>query len=139
MSTSLAPLAALLPREGEGPLSQDEILGRFVGYVSSTGLSLYPAQEEAILELLAGKHVILNTPTGSGKSLVALALHFTAIAEGKVSFYTCPVKALVNEKFFALCQAFGPENVGMLTGDASINRTAPILCCTAEILSNLAL
>ena len=88
---------------------------------------------------MAGKHVVLNTPTGSGKSLVATALHFKALAEGKTSFYTCPIKALVNEKFFALCQLFGADNVGMLTGDASINRDAPIICCTAEILSNMAL
>ena len=105
----------------------------------STGLSLYPAQEEAILELLGGKHLFLKTPTGSGKSLVAMALHFKAMAEGKVSFYTCPIKALVNEKFFALCEAFGAEKVGLLTGDAAINREAPIICCTAEILSNLGL
>jgi superfamily II RNA helicase len=134
-----APLASLLPARGAPPLSSDEILNRFVGYVADTGLSLYPAQEEAILELLAGKHLFLKTPTGSGKSLVAVALHFKAMAEGKVSYYTCPIKALVNEKFFALCDAFGPENVGMLTGDASINRDAPIICCTAEILSNMAL
>ena len=132
-----APLAALLPPAGAAPLPTDEVLDRFVSYVSSTGLTLYPAQEEAILELLGGKHVVLATPTGSGKSLVALALHFMAMAEGKTSFYTCPIKALVNEKFFALCDAFGAERVGMMTGDAAINRDAPILCCTAEILSNL--
>src|SRR5258708_10659446 len=106
-SPPVAPLAALLPRPGEPPLSGDETLDRFVAYVGSAGFSLYPAQEEAILELLAGKHLILNTPTGSGKSLVATALHFKAMAEGQVSFYTCPIKALVNEKVFALCQAFG--------------------------------
>src|SRR5713101_10217121 len=132
-------LAELLPKTGEPELGPNEILERFVTFVSGTGFSLYPAQEEAILELLSGKHLILNTPTGSGKSLVAMALHFKAMSEGKVSFYTCPIKALVNEKFFALCEAFGPENVGILTGDASINREAPIICCTAEILSNLAL
>ncbi|WP_434380156.1 DEAD/DEAH box helicase [Melittangium boletus] len=137
--TPRAPLAALLPDAGQGPLDSDEILSRFVGWVESTGLSLYPAQEEAILELLGGKHLFLKTPTGSGKSLVAMALHFKAMAEGKVSFYTCPIKALVNEKFFALCEAFGAENVGLLTGDAAINREAPIICCTAEILSNLGL
>ncbi|QRO01317.1 DUF3516 domain-containing protein [Archangium violaceum] len=139
LDTPRAPLAALLPDRSQGPLDSDEILSRFVGWVESTGLSLYPAQEEAILELLGGKHLFLKTPTGSGKSLVAMALHFKAMAEGKVSFYTCPIKALVNEKFFALCEAFGPENVGLLTGDAAINREAPILCCTAEILANLAL
>jgi superfamily II RNA helicase len=130
------PLAALLPEPGAGP---DEILSRFVSFVADAGLELYPAQEEAILELLAGKHVVLNTPTGSGKSLVAAALHFKGLAEGKRSFYTSPVKALVSEKFFDLCRLFGPERVGMLTGDATINRQAPIVCCTAEILANMAL
>ena len=100
---------------------------------------LYPAQEEAILELYDGKNVILNTPTGSGKSLVAAALHFQSLAQGRRSVYTCPIKALVNEKWLALCRQFGPENVGLSTGDASVNRHAPILCCTAEILANIAL
>jgi superfamily II RNA helicase len=135
--TSAPPLAALLPAPG-ATFSPDEVLDRFVSYAGDLGLTLYPAQEEAILEILAGKHVILGTPTGSGKSLVAMAMHFRSMAEGKRSFYTCPIKALVNEKFFALCQAFGPQSVGMLTGDASINRDAPIVCCTAEILANLA-
>jgi superfamily II RNA helicase len=127
-----------LPKKGEPALSTDAILDRFVSWVSATGVSLYPAQEEAILELLGGKHVVLATPTGSGKSLVATAFHFQAMALGQRSFYTCPIKALVNEKFFALCDVFGAENVGMMTGDAAINRDAPIICCTAEILSNLA-
>jgi len=131
-------LASLLPSSGE-KLSSDQILDRFVSFASGAGLSLYLAQEEALLELLSGKHVILNTPTGSGKSLVATALHFKAMCERKTSVYTCPIKALVNEKFFALCDVFGAEKVGMLTGDASINRDAPILCCTAEILSNITL
>ncbi|HET6281065.1 MAG TPA: DEAD/DEAH box helicase, partial [Polyangia bacterium] len=132
-----APLARLLADHPGA--TADDLLSQFVGYVGSTGLELYPAQEEALLELFGGKHIILNTPTGSGKSLIATALHFKATAEGKRSIYTCPIKALVNEKFFALCALFGPENVGMLTGDASINRDAPIICCTAEILSNMAL
>jgi superfamily II RNA helicase len=132
-----APLAALLPATGAPSLSPDAVLDRFVGWVAGAGLSLYPAQEEAILALLEGKHLVLNTPTGSGKSLVATFLHFKAMAEGKRSFYTCPIKALVNEKFFALCQLFGPDNVGMMTGDAAVNREAPIVCCTAEILMNL--
>jgi superfamily II RNA helicase len=131
-----APLPALLP---DGPTDADDILSRFMTFVSSTGLTLYAAQEEALLELMAGKHVVLNTPTGSGKSLVATALHFKAMAEGKTSFYTCPVKALVSEKFFALCALYGPDNVGMMTGDATVNRSAPIICCTAEILANMSL
>ena len=134
-----APLAALLPKPGDPPLAANEVLDRFVSFVTATGLSLYAAQEEALLELFSGKHLILNTPTGSGKSLVAMALHFKSLCEGRLSFYTCPIKALVNEKFFALCDAFGPDKVGMMTGDATINRTAPIICCTAEILANMAL
>ncbi len=122
-----------------GRLSPGEILDRFVAWSSARGLVPYPAQEEAFLELLAGKHVVLATPTGSGKSLVAALLHFKAMCEGRRSFYTSPVKALVSEKFFALCADFGAENVGMLTGDASINSAAPIICCTAEVLANMAL
>ncbi|HWV37540.1 MAG TPA: DUF3516 domain-containing protein [Vulgatibacter sp.] len=138
-ASTAAPLTSLLPGEGAPRLDPDQVLERFVSHVTAGGLSLYEAQEEAILELLSGKHVILSTPTGSGKSLVAQALHFQALAEGKTSWYTAPIKALVNEKFFALCEAFGAENVGMLTGDASINRDAPIVCCTAEVLANLVL
>src|SRR5215468_12485223 len=103
-----APLAALLPAE---PTDADDLLSRFMSFVAGTGMALYPAQEEALLELMAGKHVVLNTPTGSGKSLVATALHFKAMAEGRVSFYTCPIKALVSEKFFDLCRLFGAERV----------------------------
>jgi superfamily II RNA helicase len=108
-------------------------------FVQSRKLELYPAQETAILELFEGKNIILNTPTGSGKSLVATALHFQSLAQGRRSVYTCPIKALVNEKWLALCREFGPENVGLSTGDATVNRDAPILCCTAEILANIAL
>src|SRR5438552_2686034 len=119
--------------------SADTLLDEFLAFVAKKGLTLYPAQEEAILEIFAGRNVILSTPTGSGKSLVAAAMHFYARALGKRSFYTCPIKALVSEKFFALCEDFGPDDVGMLTGDAAVNRDAPIICCTAEILSNMAL
>src|SRR5512145_1277879 len=115
------------------------MLGRFLEYTEAKGLTLYPAQEEAVLELFEGKNVILNTPTGSGKSLVASAMHFASLAHGRRSVYTCPIKALVNEKWMALCRELGPENVGLSTGDASVNRDAPVLCCTAEVLANIAL
>jgi len=131
------PLYRRLPRSGTA--SPDEILNGFLSYVEERGLVPYGTQEEAILELLEGRNVILSTPTGSGKSLVAAFVHFEALARGRRSFYTCPVKALVNEKFLALCRDFGPERVGMATGDATVNRDAPILCCTAEILANMAL
>jgi superfamily II RNA helicase len=111
----------------------------FTEWASDQGLVLYPHQEEAFLEILSGSNLILSTPTGSGKSLVATAAHFTALAEDRISFYTAPIKALVSEKFFALCAQFGAENVGMVTGDAAVNADAPIICCTAEILANIAL
>ncbi len=131
------PLLRRLPKSND--CLNDELLAAFLDYVAEKQLTLYPAQEEAILELFDDRNVILNTPTGSGKSLVALALHFRSLAKGRRSVYTCPIKALVNEKFLALCRDFGPENVGMATGDATVNRNAPILCCTAEILANYAL
>ena len=131
------PLLRRLPKSTD--CSNDELLAGFLDYVAEKNLELYPAQEEAILELFDDRNVILNTPTGSGKSLVALALHFRSLAKGRRSVYTCPIKALVNEKFLALCRDFGPENVGIATGDATVNRDAPILCCTAEILANYAL
>lgn len=115
------------------------LLESFLDWARLKGLSLYPVQESAALELFEGKNVILNTPTGSGKSLVASVLHFQSLAQGRRSVYTCPIKALVNEKWLALCKEFGPENVGLSTGDATVNRDAPILCCTAEILANMAL
>ena len=132
-----ATLYDLIPRDEQ--LSNDVLLGRFLEYAEARRLQLYPAQETALLELFDEKNVILNTPTGSGKTLVATALHFQAIAKGRRSIYTCPIKALVNEKFMALCREFGPDNIGLCTGDASVNRDAPVLCCTAEILANIAL
>jgi Domain of unknown function (DUF3516)/DEAD/DEAH box helicase/Helicase conserved C-terminal domain len=117
----------------------DAVYDAFTTWVGEQGLGLYPHQDEAVIELVGGNHVILATPTGSGKSLVAIGAHAAALAQDKVSFYTAPIKALVSEKFFALCEVFGAENVGMLTGDAAVNADAPIICCTAEILANLAL
>ncbi|QDO87602.1 DUF3516 domain-containing protein [Ornithinimicrobium ciconiae] len=131
-------LTDLLPPEGTNP-DPDALYDSFAGWAQERGTALYPHQEEAVIELLSGSNVILATPTGSGKSLVATAAHFQALAEDRVSFYTAPIKALVSEKFFALCQIFGADNVGMLTGDAAVNADAPIICCTAEILANIAL
>jgi superfamily II RNA helicase len=140
MSVAL-PLPALEP-----PLAPiawergtDAVLGHFLDAVAARGLVLYAEQEEAVLALLEGRHVLLNTPTGSGKSLVAAAAHFFALCRGRRSVYTCPIKALVNEKFLALCREFGPARVGLMTGDATVNPDAPILCCTAEILAQQAL
>jgi superfamily II RNA helicase len=122
-----------------GSTDADALYDAFATWVGRQGISLYPAQEEALIEVMTGSNVILSTPTGSGKSLVATGSHFAALAQGRRSFYTAPIKALVSEKFFALCDIFGADKVGMLTGDASVNAGAPIICCTAEVLANIAL
>ena len=128
-------LTDLLPESAD----PDSLYEAFADWAAKQGLVLYPHQEEALIEIVSGANVILSTPTGSGKSLVAAGAHFAALAQGQRTFYTAPIKALVSEKFFALCDAFGPASVGMMTGDASVNATAPIICCTAEILANIAL
>ena len=132
-------MPTLLSEKLNDPSSSDDILDAFLSYLEKTGTTPYGHQEEAILELFAGNNVILNTPTGSGKSLVALALQFRAICQKRRCYYTVPIKALANEKFLSLCHTFGPENVGMITGDATVNSSAPVICCTAEILANIAL
>jgi superfamily II RNA helicase len=131
----MTTLTDLLPESAD----PDSLYEAFAGWAAKQGLALYPHQEEALIEIVSGANVILSTPTGSGKSLVAAGAHFAALAQGQRTFYTAPIKALVSEKFFALCEAFGPASVGMMTGDASVNATAPIICCTAEILANIAL
>jgi superfamily II RNA helicase len=125
-----------LRQKGADP---DELFASFAAWAEAGGTTLYPAQEEALIELVSGANVVLATPTGSGKSLVATGAQYAALAAGRRSYYTAPIKALVSEKFFALCGVFGAENVGMLTGDAAVNRDAPIIACTAEVLANIAL
>ncbi|HEX7807011.1 MAG TPA: DUF3516 domain-containing protein [Cellulomonas sp.] len=129
-------LAERIPADPSDP---DALYDAFVGWATDQGLALYPHQSESLLELVTGSHVILSTPTGSGKSLVAIAAHFIALAQGRRTYYTAPLKALVSEKFFSLVAAFGSQNVGMMTGDSAVNPGAPIICCTAEILANITL
>ncbi|MEO5914695.1 MAG: DUF3516 domain-containing protein [Luteolibacter sp.] len=131
--------APLNPKNLPQNPTADDILNAFLDYLLNTATEPYDHQEEAILELFQDKNVILNTPTGSGKSLVAQAMQFKSLCQGRRSYYTVPIKALANEKFLSLCHVFGPENVGMITGDATVNHDAPIICCTAEILANIAL
>ena len=128
-------LSALRAKGGDA----DELFASFAAWAEASGTVLYPAQEEALIELVSGANVVLATPTGSGKSLVATGALYAALAAGRRSYYTAPIKALVSEKFFALCDVFGAANVGMLTGDASVNQGAPIIACTAEVLANIAL
>src|SRR4051795_13015668 len=117
----------------------DALYEAFESWAGERGLTLYPHQEEALIEVVSGANVIVSTPTGSGKSMIAAGAHFAALARDEVTFYTAPIKALVSEKFFELCKMFGTENVGMLTGDASVNPDAPVICCTAEVLASIAL
>jgi len=125
-----------IPAEFADP---DTVHEAFLDHCSALGITLYPAQEEAVLAAVTGDNTIVATPTGSGKSMVALAALFSGLSTGRRSYYTAPIKALVSEKFFALTEALGPENVGMVTGDSAVNPDAPIICATAEILANQAL
>ena len=136
-----AALNQLLDDLEDAGTQDDEgaLIDGFATWAQSTGRPLYPHQEEALLELASGSHVIAQTPTGSGKSMVALAAHFISLARGGRSYYSAPLKALVSEKFFDLVDVFGPANVGLITGDVSLNASAPVICCTAEILANQAL
>ena len=120
-------------------LTEEEAFEAFTNWVADRGIELWPHQEEALMSLMVGDHVILGTPTGSGKSLVALGMHFMAMCFGETSYYTAPIKALVSEKFFNLVELLGRDNVGMITGDVHINTEAPVICCTEEILANQAL
>ncbi|GAB3296990.1 DEAD/DEAH box helicase [Parasphingorhabdus pacifica] len=129
----------MLTDQLSGTSEPDALLDAFTTWTTDQGIDLYPAQEEALMEVVTGANLILSTPTGSGKSLVAMGAHFAALADGRRTFYTAPIKALVSEKFFALVDVFGAANVGMMTGDSSVNADAPIICCTAEILANIAL
>src|SRR6478609_7173559 len=124
---------------GTSTAGADAAFDVFIDWAGERGFALYAAQEEAVLALAGGAHVVLATPTGSGKSLVAVAAHALALAEGRRSWYTAPIKALVSEKFFSLVEIFGAGQVGMLTGDAAVNPGAPIICATAEVLANHAL
>src|SRR5258708_35876455 len=128
-------LIDLLPKTAD----PDALFAGFQEWVEGRGITLYPAQEEALIEVVSGNNVILSTPTGSGKSLVAAGAHFAALGRDEISFYTAPIKALVSEKFFDLCGMVGTQSVCMMTGDASVNADAPIICCTAEVLASIAL
>ena len=136
---SLGALADKIWNEQGESADAADIFEAFILWAADRGIELWPHQEDALLALMSGEHVILGTPTGSGKSMVALGMHFLALCRDQVSFYTAPIKALVSEKFFALADVFGRDFVGMITGDSAINPNAPIICCTAEILANRAL
>ena len=132
----MASLRDLLPAPGADPM---DVVDAFGTWAAESSRPLYPHQEEAVLALAMGEHVVLATPTGSGKSLVAMAGVALALNAGRRAVWTAPIKALVAEKFFDLVDLLGAEQVGLATGDASINPDAPVLVCTAEVLANHAL
>lgn len=135
-----AMLDTLIPADDPDRVPEpEEVYLAFSQWAEETGRPLYPHQDEALSRILEDRHLIAATPTGSGKSMIALAAHTASLARGGRSYYTAPLKALVSEKFFELVRLFGAENVGMITGDTSINAAAPVICCTAEILANQAL
>ena len=134
----MTTLTDLIPA-GAAAQDPDALYEAFAGWAQGQATPLYPHQEESLLHLLDGSNLVLSTPTGSGKSLVATAAAFIAAAGERVTFYTAPIKALVSEKFFDLCRIFGADDVGMLTGDATVNADAPVIVCTAEVLANIAL
>lgn len=117
----------------------EDALELFLGWVESRGMRLWDHQEEALLDIASDDHVILGTPTGSGKSMVAVGMLFIANCTNRRAYYTAPIKALVSEKFFNLVDLLGKDSVGMITGDVVINSEAPVICCTAEILAQDAL
>lgn len=94
-------------------------------------------QQDAIAALNAGKSAIVCAPTGSGKTLIGEYAIYRALANEQRVFYTTPLKALSNQKLRDFQEQFGPENVGLLTGDLSFNRDAPIIVMTTEIFRNM--
>ncbi len=136
VSHRAGPLEHLSGRTEADP---DSIYAAVAAWAEAGGRPLYPHQDEALLHLVTGNNVVLATPTGSGKTMVAIGAVAAGLATGRRAWYTAPVKALVSEKFFELVGVFGAGNVGMLTGDSAVNRDAPIICCTAEILAVAAL
>ncbi len=94
-------------------------------------------QREACAHLEAGAGVLVAAPTGAGKTVVGEFAVYLARQQGRTCFYTTPIKALSNQKFHDLVERYGPENVGLLTGDTSINGDAPIVVMTTEVLRNM--
>ncbi|MGA0866019.1 MAG: DEAD/DEAH box helicase [Candidatus Nanopelagicaceae bacterium] len=94
-------------------------------------------QKEGCHALERGSSVLIAAPTGSGKTIVGEFAIFKAISEGRKCFYTTPIKALSNQKFNDLVDSYGPEMVGLLTGDTNVNPDAQIVVMTTEVLRNM--
>ena len=99
--------------------------------------ALDPFQREACEAVAEGHSVLVAAPTGAGKTLVGEYAVRHAFRQGEKSFYTTPIKALSNQKFHDLQRAYGPDNVGLLTGDTTVNPDADIVVMTTEVLRNM--
>ncbi|MFP5369467.1 MAG: DEAD/DEAH box helicase, partial [Actinomycetes bacterium] len=107
------------------------------GFAAELGFSLDPFQVEACEALDEGSGVLVCAPTGAGKTVVGEFAVHKALAEGRKAFYTTPIKALSNQKFADLVERYGPDKVGLLTGDNAINGDAPVVVMTTEVLRNM--
>lgn len=101
------------------------------------GFTLDPFQEKAIKEIHKGNSVLVSAPTGAGKTLIADYAVERTLQRRKSCIYTSPLKALSNQKYRDFCALFGPENVGIMTGDVVIQIDAPLLIMTTEVLRNI--
>ncbi|HMQ65148.1 MAG TPA: DEAD/DEAH box helicase, partial [Arachnia sp.] len=94
-------------------------------------------QLEACRELAEGHGVLVAAPTGAGKTVVGEYAVHRAVGDSRKCFYTTPIKALSNQKYHDLVERYGPDRVGLLTGDTSVNGEAQILVMTTEVLRNM--
>jgi ATP-dependent RNA helicase HelY len=130
MSTPAERYAAARARQSE----QRSPLGRFV---AGLPFELDDFQLEACRAVAAGHGVLVAAPTGAGKTVIGEYAIFHALQEGRKAFYTTPIKALSNQKYGELVAVHGPDRVGLLTGDVSINGEAPVVVMTTEVLRNM--
>ncbi|MCU1548966.1 MAG: box helicase [Arthrobacter sp.] len=107
------------------------------GFIRTLEFELDDFQREACLSLQAGRGVLVAAPTGAGKTIVGEFAIYLALQRGLKAFYTTPIKALSNQKYSELAAKYGAENVGLLTGDTSINGDAPVVVMTTEVLRNM--
>jgi len=107
------------------------------GFTRSLAFDLDPFQREACLSLQAGRGVLVAAPTGAGKTIVGEFAIYLALQRGLKAFYTTPIKALSNQKYTELADKYGAAQVGLLTGDTSINGEAPVVVMTTEVLRNM--